>query len=199
MVMVGVIANRRRRPIATDRRRVRVRRCRKAQRVLPETCERRDISRSNTRRRRPDEPQTERQHGECNAQRRSPRGRRSTIAMWPVRRGTIGFDPLGSIPRSRELPAGWLAAKSRDCQSGDVAGTRATSEVLRRRHSRPPSSACQTPIAGKPIARSRAALQQRQRQRHVRRQPEAGAEQDVGAFLHADRVAARQKQTVRIA
>ena len=70
MVMVGVIANRRRRPIAADRRRVRIRRCRKAQGVLPETCERRDISRSNTRRRRPDEPQTERQDGECNAQRR---------------------------------------------------------------------------------------------------------------------------------
>src|SRR5207248_11629817 len=33
-------------------------------------------------------------------------GRYSTIAMWPVRRGTIGFDPLGQIPRSRELPAG---------------------------------------------------------------------------------------------
>ena len=38
MVMVGVIANRRRRPIAADRRRVRIRRCRKAQGVLPETC-----------------------------------------------------------------------------------------------------------------------------------------------------------------
>jgi hypothetical protein len=56
VVVVGVIANGRRRPIATDRRCIRVRRCRKAQRVLPEACERCDIRRSNTRRGRPDEP-----------------------------------------------------------------------------------------------------------------------------------------------
>ena len=88
MVMVGVIANRRRRPIAADRRRVRIRRCRKAQGVLPETCERRDISRSNTRRRRPDEPQTERQDGECNAQRR----RRGATLDYRNVAGSAGHD-----------------------------------------------------------------------------------------------------------
>lgn len=94
MVMVGVIANRRGQPVIPDRRRVRAPRSREAQRMVAETCQRHDIGGAKTGRHRPDEPQTERQDGECNAQ---GRGRGAALGYRNV---------AGSASHDRFRPAG---------------------------------------------------------------------------------------------
>jgi len=56
MVVIGMIAGRRRIPIPANRRRLRARRHCEAKRVLAEASQRRDVSRCRYGRYRPDEP-----------------------------------------------------------------------------------------------------------------------------------------------